>query len=289
MTQINGIKHRIIATMLLALLMSSISGCQISLFEFPDISLPGGNNGSPTSIPGQPDDPISQDLPTAQVTFTAVLPEAIGEGETLFVSILDEVTGLALNSTNYEMKPRDPQTYSISVVLPIGSVVKYRYFRRSNVQLLEDSATDSSIRYRLYLVNGPGENRDIIASWIDRAYTGGNGGIEGQLYDVNGGAPLPNILVTAGGVQTITDSAGRFSLQGLPAGTHNLVTYALDGTYRTFQQGAAVAERRQTPVVIYLEAAPTVTVTFNVNVPGNTVPGAPVRIAGNLEPSTVRP
>lgn len=282
MTKLNGIKQRSIATILLIILISSASGCQFSLFEFPNISLPGGNNNSPTSLPGQPDDTTSQDMPTAQVTFTAVLPESIGEGETLFVAILDEVTGLALNSTNYEMKPRDPQTYSASVLLPIGSVVKYRYFRRSNVQLLEDSASDLSIRYRLYMVNGPGENRDIIASWIDRAYTGGTGGIEGQLYDVNGGTPLPNILVTAGGVQTITDSAGRFSLQGLPVGTHNLVTYALDGTYKTFQQGAAVADGRQTPVVIYLDAAPTVTVTFNVKVPDNTVPGAPVRIAGNL-------
>lgn len=282
MIQFKRNRHRIIATVFFVLLMGSSTGCQISLFEFPNINLPGVNNGSPTNLPDQPDDTTPQNLPTAQVTFTAILPEALGEGETLYVAILDEVTGLALNSDSYEMSPRDPQTYSANVTLPVGSVVKYRYIRRTNVQILENSGTDSSIRYRMYVVNGPGEIRDIIASWIDRAYTGATGGIEGQLYDVNGGAPLPNILVTAGGVQTITDSAGRFSLQGLPAGTHNLVAYALDGTYKTFQQGAAVAEGRQTPVAIYLEAAPTVTVTFNVRVPENTVPGAPVRIAGNL-------
>jgi len=282
MRQITGINRRIIAVVLLILLMGSISGCQISLFEIPNFPFPWENNGSPTSSPGQPDETPPQNLPTAQVTFTAVLPEGLGEGETLFLAILDEVTGLALNSDTYEMKPRDPQTYSASVSLPIGSVIKYRYFRRSSVQLLEDSATDLNIRYRLYVVNGPGENRDIIASWIDRASSNGFGGIEGQLYDVDGGAPLPNIMVTAGGLQTITDSAGRFSLPGLPSGTHNLVAYALDGIYKTFQQGAAVAEGRQTPVVIYLDAAPTVTVTFNVKVPENTVPGAPVRVAGNL-------
>jgi len=282
MSLFNGRKHRFISAVLLVILMASSSGCQFSLLKFPNIPLPGGLNSSPTNLPGQPDDTTPQNLPTAQVSFTAVLPEALAEGETLFMAILDEVTGLALNSTTYEMNPRDPQTYSATVTLPIGSVIKYRYIRRTNVQLLEDSAADSGIRYRMYLVNGPGENRDIIASWIDRTYTGGTGGIEGQLYDVNGGAPLPNIMVTAGGLQTITDSAGRFSLQGLPPGTHNLVAYALDGTYKTFQQGAAVAEGRQTPVVIYLEAAPTVTLTFNVRVPENTVPGAPVRFAGNL-------
>ena len=164
MRQITGINRRIIAVVLLILLMGSISGCQISLFEIPNFPFPWENNGSPTSSPGQPDETPPQNLPTAQVTFTAVLPEGLGEGETLFLAILDEVTGLALNSDTYEMKPRDPQTYSASVSLPIGSVIKYRYFRRSSVQLLEDSATDLNIRYRLYVVNGPGENRDIIAS-----------------------------------------------------------------------------------------------------------------------------
>ena len=106
MIHFNRNRHRIIATVLFVLLIGSSSGCQISLFEFPNIHLPGGNNGSPTSLPDQPDDTTPQNLPTAQVTFTAILPEALGEGETLYVAILDEVTGLALNSNSYEMNPR---------------------------------------------------------------------------------------------------------------------------------------------------------------------------------------
>jgi len=62
------------------------------------------------------------------------------------------------------------------------------------------------------------------------------------------GVPIPDIMVTAGGVQTQTDSAGRFQLLGLRGGTHNFVAYSLDGAYQTFQQGATVAENQSTPV-----------------------------------------
>ncbi len=121
----------------------------------------------------------------------------------------------------------------------------------------------------------------IIASWIDKTFAGTTGSIEGEVY-AEGGGPLANIMVTAAGVQTITDSAGRFDLEGLPPGTHNLVAYALDGTYQTFQQGASVLENLNTPVQVYLKSAPLVNVTFNISVPSNTLPGAPVRLAGNL-------
>jgi hypothetical protein len=217
----------------------------------------------------------------AQVTFIAVLPEQLGAGETLAVAILDEITGLALNGALYPMQPRDPQTYAVSLAFPLKSMVKYRYVRRTNVQLQEDTGTDIAVRYRLYQVNGPGETRDIIAGWIDRTYAAATGSIEGEVY-AEGGGPLANIMVTASGVQTITDSAGRFDLEGLPPGTHNLVAYALDGTYQTFQQGASVLANLNTPVKIYLKSAPLVSVTFNISVPANTLPGAPVRIAGNL-------
>jgi len=220
-------------------------------------------------------------MPMAQVTFIAVLPEPLAPGESLAIAILDEVTGLALNASLFPMDPRDPQTYAASLPIPLHSIVKYRYVRRTNVQLQEDTGTDVAVRYRMFQVNGPGETRDIVASWIDKTYAGTTGSIEGEVYAENGAA-LPNILVTAGGVQTITDSAGRFDLEGLSPGTHNLVAYALDGTYQTFQQGASVLENLNTPVKLFLKSAPLVNVTFNITVPSNTLPGAPVRLGGNL-------
>jgi hypothetical protein len=264
-------------TLLLILFAFSSTGCQLSLISLPSWL---GGEGS-TATPEIPSGPAATPMPMAQVTFIAVLPEQLAEGESLAIAILDEVTGLALNGALFPMQPRDPQTYAVSLAFPLKSTLKYRYVRRTSVQLQEDTGTDVAVRYRLYQVNGPGETRDIIAGWIDRTFGGATGSIEGEVY-ADGGGPLANIMVTAGGVQTITDSAGRFDLEGLPPGTHNLVAYALDGTYQTFQQGASVLENLNTPVKIYLKAAPLVNVTFNINVPANTLPGAPVRIAGNL-------
>ena len=271
-----GIKRLGLIAFLIIFIVSN-SGCQLSLIKLP--SFPGGG-GNPTAVP-VPSGPTPTPMPMAQITFIAVIPEPLAPGESMAIAILDEVTGLALNSVLYPMDPRDAQTYSASLPLPLNSIVKYRYVRRTNVQLQEDSGTDVAIRYRLYQVNGPGETRDIVASWIDRTFSGKTGSIQGEVY-AEGGGPLVNIMVTAGGVQTITDSQGRFDLEALPPGTQNLVAYALDGTYQTFQQGAVVLENLNTPVKLFLKPAPLVNVTFNITVPSNTLPGAPVRLGGNL-------
>ncbi len=271
-------KHRLSLTVLLFLLLASSAGCQLSLFELPAFSTPSSAPATASAIPAGP---TPTPMPMAQVVFVASLPEPLAQGESLAIAILDEVTGLALNSVFYPMQPRDPQTYAAALPLPLHSVVKYRYVRRTNAQIQEDSSADVAIRYRLYHVTAPGETRDIIASWIDKTYSGKSGNIEGEVYAENG-TPLPNILVTAGGLQTVTDSAGRYALKGLPPGTHTLVAYALDGTYQTFQQGANVVEGLTTPGKLFLKPAALVNVTFNVSVPENTVPGAPVRLGGNL-------
>ena len=269
--------RKLVLAALLFIFILSSSGCQFSLIKLPP--LPGGQ--SSTSTPAIPSGPTATPRPLAQVTFIAVLPEPLGAGESLAIAMLDEVTGLALNSVLYPMEPRDPQTYAVSLPLSLNSIVKYRYVRRTNVQLQEDSGTDVAVRYRLYQVNGPGETRDMVASWIDRTFAGKTGSIEGEVF-AEGGGPLANIMVTAGGVQTITDSQGRFDLEALPPGTHNLVAYALDGSYQTFQQGATVLENLNTPVKLFLKPAQLVNVTFNISVPSNTLPGAPVRLGGNL-------
>ncbi len=93
---------------------------------------------------------------------------------------------------------------------------------------------------------------------------------------------FPDILVTAGGAQMLTDSAGRFELDGLRGGDHNLVAYALDGAYQTFQQGATVAENQSTPVQIQMKPTQMVNVIFTVSVPDSTQRGVPLRLAGNF-------
>ncbi|MGC8857247.1 MAG: carboxypeptidase regulatory-like domain-containing protein, partial [Anaerolineae bacterium] len=203
-------------------------------------------------------------------------------GETLMLALLDEVTGLSLNATYYPMQARDPLTYSAVLPLPMQAVIKYRYARQSSVQVVEDTSFGTPIRYRLYFVSGPGEVNDIISDWSDKVYSRPLGSIQGRIVNADTGAPIPNLLVNAGGEQSFTDSAGRFDLEGLPTGTHNLVIYAPDGGYQTFQQGAVVAEGMNTRVDVQIKSTPRVNVTFIVSVPANTVSGAPIRLAGNL-------
>jgi hypothetical protein len=256
----------------LALLVLSGLACSFSLLEWPfpgQPSPPGGDTPGPTP------------LPAAEVVFEVILPEPLLPGEGLALSLLDEVTGLALNATNYPMQGRDALRYSVSLPIAVNSVVKYRYVRLGSPMVIEDTGTGQPVRYRLFHAAAPGGVTDVISGWSDRPNPGPTGSILGQVKDQSD-QPLPNILVAAGGVQAFTDSQGRFSLRALPPGTHNLVAYALDGSYRIFQQGATVADGMVTPVPIRLEAAPMVNVIFTVSVPRNTVVGAPLRMAGNL-------
>ena len=173
-------------------------------------------------------------------------------------------------------------TYTATLPLPYNSVVKYRYVRRGASQVLEDTNLGTAIRYRMYFVAGPAEVQDIVADWGDKSYARPTGTIQGQIFNVDTGSALPNLLVSAGGMQSITDSSGRFELAGLPTGTQNLLVYSMDGMYQTFQQGAAVADGHTTVVDLRVKSLPLVNVTFMVSVPDTTVPGVPVRIAGNI-------
>ncbi|MEW6400687.1 MAG: carboxypeptidase regulatory-like domain-containing protein [Chloroflexota bacterium] len=262
------------AMLVAMVLLISGQACTLSLFQFPTPE-------SPTQPPivGGPS-PTPQ--PMAQTTFVATLPEPLQPGETLALAILDEVTGLSFNATYYPMTARDALTYTAVLPLSLNSVVKYRYVRRSSAQVLEDSTLGTPVRYRLYHVVAQGEVYDIVADWTDKNYARPKGTLQGRVFNVDTGTPLPSMLVSAGGMQYLTDSAGRFDISGLPVGTHNLVVYSLDGMYLPFQQGATVADGLTTNVDLRVKPTPLVNITFLVAVPANTVPGAPVRVAGNL-------
>jgi hypothetical protein len=248
--------------------------CSLSLLEWP---FPAASTATPGMIV-----PTSTPFPAAQVTFEVALPAPLSGGETLAVSLLDEVTGLSFNAANYSMQARDAQTYTVTLPLAVGSVAKYRYILIGGAQTLEATSWGLPVRYRMYHVTGPGLVSDIVSAWSGRPFTGSAGQVQGRVLNADTGSPLPNILVTAGGVQSLTDSSGRFNLWGLPPGTHNVTAYALDGAFTSFQQGAQVAANLVTPVELRLKPAPLVNVIFSVSVPKNTIPGAPVRLAGNL-------
>jgi hypothetical protein len=182
----------------------------------------------------------------------------------------------------FKMNASDAKTYTFSMPFGLGSVVKYRYVRKAGSLLSqEDTTFGELVRYRTYFANSPGEVSDVLASWSDQTYAGSYGRIRGTVTNANG-QPLASIMVSAGGVSTLTDSLGQYTLDGLVPGTHWLTAYALDGAFQPFQQGAAVLEDASTPANISMQPAKLVQVTFNLTTPSDTVSGAPVRLAGNL-------
>ena len=260
--------------LILALLSQA---CAISLIKWPTFP-------TPAVVTPFPSGPTATPAPRAEVTFTVRLPEPLLPGESLALTVVDEVTGLAFNFVDYSMDAVDAVTYTKKLTIPDQSVIRYRYARTiGNTHIFEDTNRDQNIRYRLFYINGPTQVTDTVSSWADKGANTPSGNISGTVVNADTGAPIPDILVTAGGVQFFTDSAGRFHLADLRAGKHNLVAYSMDGAYQTFQQGADVADNSNTPVQVRVKPMPLVNVTFIVSVPPGTVgPNVPIRIAGNL-------
>ena len=194
--------------MFVLILALASQACAISLFENP---FPSNNPTSPP--PGTAPTP----MPRAEVKFIVQLPEPLAQNEVLAISVLDEVTGLELNFNDYQMTQVDPITYTATFPIPDQAIVKYRYVRRAGSRILEDTNSDATIRYRTLYVNGPLEVVDTVSSWTDKPANTISGSIFGTVT-LETGEPLAEIMVTAGGVQTLTDSAGRFTLTGLRAG-----------------------------------------------------------------------
>ncbi len=251
------------------------------------ILIPACTSTEPPLISFRPTQPVTtQELieidPLATVTFQVEVPKSTPPGQPILLSILDEVTGLALNITRKEMQKIGDTTYSITLPFPVGANIKYRYARQDTFTAEEHTTDQRPVRYRLYGVDGPGIVHDVVSTWSDSSYSGSTGRIMGRVTNADDGTPIPNLLVAAGGAQTVTASTGDFLLEGLPPGLHNLVFYAFDGSYRTYQQGAVVAAQSTTPADIQLTPSPLVKLIFTATAPDGTLPAVPIRLAGNL-------
>jgi hypothetical protein len=267
---LHSIFPRLVAVGMLAL--ASLS-CTLSLFD-PGQIIP--------TQPGTAAPATSTPAPVAGTTFNLALPAPLNPGESIVIGILDEVTGLGLNPVLYPMTIVDAQHYSVILPLVLGATIKYRYYRQGGLTAQESTSLGLPVRYRLHTVTGPAVLGDILASWSDRRFSSPTGRIAGMVLDSASGHPVPNMLVVAGGVSTLSDSLGQYVLEGLPEGTQTISAYAMDGAYVPFEQGAEIRNGLTTTAPIALKPAPFVQITFVVAVPKDTVGGAPVRLAGNL-------
>lgn len=266
--------------LVLVILFTSLAGC-----SFPVISTPTPLDSPevtprPTSSPAPTEPPVI--ITVAELTFRVTLPTNTPPEEPILLSILDEVTGLAINTQNYNLRAENESIYSVTLQFPVGTTVKYRYIRQGEITAAEHSSDGRPVRYRIISANSSGVIHDLISRWNDTTYTGPTGRLSGQILSETTGEPVPNLLISAGGQQTLTRWDGSYLIEGLPPGTHNLVAYAMDGKYHTFQQGAVIADQSTTPGNFTVLPAELVPVEFRVSVPEDTIPAVPLRLAGSL-------
>lgn len=219
--------------------------------------------------------------PNAEVLFEVTLPSPINENTKIVLELLDDVTGLAYNPARFEMLKQDDRTFFFKTPLVVGSTIKYRYLKETDAASVEYTAQGTPVRFRLSQVDGPKVIKDLVAAWVDEPYSGSIGRIRGQFTDSTDSSPIPNLLVTAEGIQTVTSSDGSFILEGLTPGTHNVTAISLDGNYQIFEQGAVIAEEATTPVFVSLAKKDTVKIKFEVKLPDNINPIMPLRMATN--------
>ncbi len=220
--------------------------------------------------------------PTVEVAFHLKLPTALATGERAVLEVLDEVTGLPYNPRHYDLSPSDDGSFQVTLPFPTGSIVKYRYLKVGEAFTPEATQVGSEVRYRLFYVTGDESVNDTVQTWMGVSPAAVNAGtLSGTLTDQTNGQPLADILVSACGSLTFTDANGRFALAGIMPGVCNVVFYAIDGKYDTFQQGATVAAGINTPINVSLTPRAPVEVTFKVTAPNDAL-GIPIYMAGNL-------
>jgi hypothetical protein len=233
---------------------------------------------------GQPD-LTTYELPAnVEVTFNVLLPETSPDNEAAVFTMLDDVTGLAFNPQHMAMDRSGDSSYSITVSVPTGTLVKYRYARQSGAGMIDEiDASGQPIGFRAFLVDGPGHvAHDLIASWADLPTVRETGQVSGTVSESGSGAPLANIVVTVAGKQARTDDSGHFAIQGLPEGLQNIVVYAEDGTHLPFQQGALVAANSDTPANVQMLPNLMAEVFFIFAPPEDHTAGVPIYIVGNM-------
>ena len=256
--------------LLISLFLSSCSG-----FSFDNLMSFFGSNESA--------------LIMVEVDFYVQVPLNTPEGEMIYLSTLDEVTGLGVNAQAHPLEPAVGETnldqgliYKTTLTVPQHTIIKYRYTRQNQYAIIEHTQSDEQVRYRIAQADNPLEIRDVVSKWSDTTYYWPEPGrISGVIINENTGSPVPGMLVIGGGVQAFTTASGSYMLPGLPPGVHNLVVYAPDGSYQVIQQGAEVASQANTEANLSITPREYVDVTFLVTVPIGS-PENSVRLVGNL-------
>jgi hypothetical protein len=120
----------------------------------------GTGNSNPYPIPT----PLP--LSTFNITFLVHTPSETPSGQNVVLNILDEVTGLTLNPTSYEMQQVDTGLYRMALDFPRNALVNYRYSLGSGE--IEAASGPGMVDYRTYYASGNNQVEDEVAHWLER-------------------------------------------------------------------------------------------------------------------------
>lgn len=121
-----------------------------------------------------------ENYPKAEVVFQVKIPTPLIDDEKINLEIIDEVTGILLNPTRYEMAQQSGTDFFIRLPLTIGTKVKYRFLRNGAQTFFEYNTQRQIVRYRVAYISGPLLLQDSVAGWADQPYVGNVGRIRGQ-------------------------------------------------------------------------------------------------------------
>ena len=222
------------------------------------------------------------------IKFNVSLIDNIEDQSEILIEVLDEVTGLSINPTRYLMSSDINGTYSAQISFARGSIIKYRYVLKQDGSIQSEyNPNGMPVRYRLLYVTNDNIINDLVFTF-DNDQIGlceNFGRIQGKVFNTASNTGVPDVLITAGGLQTYTAVDGSYTLDCLCPGKYNLVAVHINGSFQPFQQEAIVAENSLTPAVIKMSPRPLVDITFKVKLPDNHLDilnRSNIRLIGNI-------
>ena len=249
-----------------------LSSCALS-FESKDAA----QNLASIDYPDKPEPPRMVD-----VQFLVTVHQSVSQQDVLALDVLDLVGGFNNHVERYHLNPIEPGKYQLTVSLPEGATVAYRYAMLEPMQVNELLVNGSNLPFRQVHVKKGLIVSDQVSSWPENPYQGALADLNGAVADSVTEQPIADALVNVAGHIAMTDMNGRFYLRGLPVGIHNFVVSTIDGSHQPFQQEVNLVEGLSTLAIARMTPNPEVTLTF-VLTPPQEVFGAPIRIVGNLE------
>jgi hypothetical protein len=223
-----------------------------------------------------------QNTSKAEVLFNVTIPSNAAFKNGIFLEVLDEITGLGLNPTRYQMQSADGLIYSIRLPFSMGFNLKYRYVKEGNPPSIEFDSQRNQVRYRMAYINGPLSINDQIAGWQDSPFIGSTGVLQGYIFNLENSVPVSNVMVIISGMRTFTGADGSYSIANIPIGEQQLTAIHVDGLFQPFQQKAIIAANAVTPANFGMKVSHPVNITFIVTPPAENLAGAPIRLFGDF-------